>query len=277
MAPPEHRATAAPAEPFFLEGGAGPRFCLFHRPAGACRGALVYIHPLAEEMNRTRRMAALASRALAAGGIAVLQVDLHGCGDSGGDFGDASWDSWKADVALAHGWLRTRLDCPVGLWGLRLGALLALDCARGTRADRLLLWQPVTKGSNYLTQVLRLRLAGELLQDGGSKADTAALKAALLGGAPLDVAGYTLSPALALPVDALDASVLVPPCPVHWFEVAGTLSPAATRTIDGWRAAGASVQAHIAPGQQFWATPEITECPALVEATVNACRETADA
>lgn len=274
MAPAEHRATAAPAEPFFLEAGAGPRFCLFHRPAGGCRGALVYLHPFAEEMNRSRRMAALAARALAASGIAVLQVDLHGCGDSGGDFGDASWESWKADVALAHRWLRERLGCPVGLWGLRLGALLALDCAREAGADRLLLWQPVTKGSAYLTQVLRLRVAGDMLQDAGARADTASLKAELRGGASLDVAGYTLSPGLALPIDALDASALAPGCPAHWFELGSTLSPAAANIINGWRASGAGVQSRLAAGPQFWATPEISECPALVEATVNACRET---
>lgn len=277
MAPPGH----APAEPFFLKAGAGSRFCLFHRPAGHCRGALVYLHPFAEELNRTRRMAALAARALAASGIAVLQIDLHGCGDSSGDFGDASWQSWKADVALARDWLRTRLDCPVGLWGLRLGALLALDCARDVAADRLLLWQPVTSGSAYLTQVLRLRLAGELLQEDGARTDTASLKAQLREDASLEVAGYTVAPALALPIDALDAPTLSPPCPTHWFELAPApdraLSPAASRIIDGWRAAGADVQGELACGQPFWATQEITECPALVQATVNACREAVDA
>lgn len=277
MALPGH----PPAEPFFLEAGAGSRFCLFHRPVGVVRGALVYLHPFAEEMNRSRRMAALAARALAASGIAVLQVDLYGCGDSSGDFGDASWDGWKADVALAHGWLRTRLDFPVGLWGLRLGALLALDCARSIPVERLLLWQPVTSGSAYLTQVLRLRLAGGLLQDSGDRADTASLKASLRAGVPLDIAGYTLSPGLALPVDALDASALAPACPVHWLELAPApdrpLSPAASRIVDGWRAHGASVQTQVAAGPQFWATPEITESPALVDATVDACREVVDA
>ncbi len=267
----------APAEPFFLEAGAGSRFCLFHHPAGACRGALVYLHPFAEEMNRSRRMAALAARALADSGIGVLQIDLHGCGDSSGESGDASWDSWKADVALAHGWLRTRLGGPVGLWGLRLGALLALDCARDAAFDRLLLWQPVTNGSAYLTQVLRLRLAGDLLQEGGDKADTASLKASLRAGRPLDIAGYTLSPGLALAIDALDASALVPSCPAHWFELAPepdrALSPAAGRTIDGWHAHGAAAQAQLAAGPQFWATQEIAESPALVAMTVDACRE----
>ena len=39
----------------------------------------------AEEMNKARRMAALQARLLAENGYAVLQIDLHGCGDSSGD------------------------------------------------------------------------------------------------------------------------------------------------------------------------------------------------
>ena len=77
----------APADAFFLDTADGPRFCLYHAPVGECRGALVYIHPFAEEMNRSRRMAALQARALTAQGFGVLLLDLHGCGDSGGDFG----------------------------------------------------------------------------------------------------------------------------------------------------------------------------------------------
>jgi exosortase A-associated hydrolase 2 len=272
MAPP------LPAEAFFLEAGTGSRYCLFHPPLGECRGALVYIHPFAEEMNRSRRMAALAARALAQRGIGVLQIDLLGCGDSSGDFADARWDIWKGDVLLACDWLKSRLGCAVGLWGLRLGALLALDCARDTSVDRLLLWQPVTSGSNYLTQQLRLRLAGDLLQEDGAKASTISLRDELRAGVSLEIAGYTLAPELALAIDTLDAATLAPSGgPVHWFEmIAGpgrTLPPTASRIEAGWRQAGADVRMELVCGQPFWATPEIAECPALVDATVNAACE----
>src|SRR5437763_1590993 len=115
------------AEPFFLKSGTGQRFCLFHPPAASCRGAGLDVHPFAEEMNRSRRMAALQARALSALGYGVLQIDLYGCGDSSGDFGDAHWDLWKQDLAAGAAWLRQRLDQPITLWGLRLGALLAID------------------------------------------------------------------------------------------------------------------------------------------------------
>jgi len=57
----------------------GQRLCIHHAPrAGAVRGKLVYVHPLAEEMNKSRRMAALQSRALAAAGYALAAAsDFH--------------------------------------------------------------------------------------------------------------------------------------------------------------------------------------------------------
>ena len=53
-------------EPFFLPTTDGQRLCIHHSPAGPARGAVLYLHPWAEEMNKARRVAALQSRALAA-------------------------------------------------------------------------------------------------------------------------------------------------------------------------------------------------------------------
>jgi exosortase A-associated hydrolase 2 len=279
MAQPGH----APAEPFFLEAGAGTRFCLFHRPVGDCRAGLVYIHPFAEEMNRSRRMAALAARALAAQGVAVLQIDLHGCGDSSGAFAQARWDTWKRDVACAVAWLRARIGCDVGVWGLRLGALLALDYAHTAPqpVDRLMLWQPVTSGAGFLTQFLRLRVAGDMLQDDGAKGGTQALRAALQAGGSIEIAGYELAPALADAIDSVEAAHLVPSCPVNWFEVVSASDrpapPAAARIASAWRERGVDVRIEAATGQPFWITQEITECRQLVEATVSVYREAAHA
>src|SRR5207249_8517309 len=108
-------------EAFFLPAEIGSRFTLFHRVRGSdARGGILYIHPFAEEMNKSRRMAALQARAFAAVGWDVLSVDLMGCGDSDGDFGDATLDAWLQDVDAAHRWLATRGSGPVWLWGLRL-------------------------------------------------------------------------------------------------------------------------------------------------------------
>lgn len=270
MAPAQARS-----QPFFIDTADGRRFCMYSPPVGHCRGAVLYIHPFAEEMNKSRRMAALQARALAERGYGVLQIDLHGCGDSSGESGEARWDGWRRDVDAGGAWLRERLGQPVALWGLRLGALLALDCAQ--RAPQppaaLVLWQPVLSGSAFLTQFLRLRVANQML--GGAAAGgggTAALRAALAAGETLEVAGYELAPELAGALDQAGAAALaVRGCPVHWLEVAPSaeraLPPAAAKVAALWREQGVELQLLTVPGAPFWATQEITECPALLEAT----------
>jgi len=266
------------AENFFLPAQPGRRYCLYHPAAGAARAALLYVAPFGEEMNRTRRAAALQARALAAQGCAVLQLDLYGCGDSDGEFGAARWDTWMQDLALAHAWLAARSGCAVGLWGARLGALLALDYARTSplTVARFVLWQPVLRGAVYLNQLLRLRLAADML-GGATGGDSHRLREALRSETQ-EVGGYALAPALADSIEALDAAGLgVPAAPLHWFEVVAAADRPpprpAVELADAWRAAGAEVELRAVHDQPCWVTQEIAECPQLREATTAALTE----
>ncbi|CAN7619821.1 hydrolase 2, exosortase A system-associated [Massilia sp. LjRoot122] len=279
--------TASPgpaAEPFFLPVEDGERFCLFYPAAGSCRGAVLYVHPFAEEMNRSRRMAALQARALAALGYAVLQIDLHGCGDSSGDFADARWDDWKRDLEAASAWLDARTGQPLTLLGLRLGGALALDFARGTARPpaAIILWHPALSGPAAMTQFLRLRVANDMLSGGDVRAGPSALRAALGRGEVLEIAGYDLHPELARAIDTLDPVLLAPRgIPVHWFELTAAadrpLAATTHATVGAWRRARVQVDVHQIVGQPFWSTQEISECPALVAATCAAIREPAHA
>jgi exosortase A-associated hydrolase 2 len=262
------------AEPFFLQQEDGQRFCLYHPPAGVCRGAVLYVHPFAEEMNRSRRMATLQARELAALGYGVLQIDLLGCGDSSGDFGDARWDLWKKDLAAAAAWLKQRLNQPVTLWGLRLGALLALDYALSARHPiaEILLWQPVLSGPAFLTQFLRLRVASAMLNNTSERGGTSTLRAALQEGEVLEIGGYDLAPAMAAAIDELESVESLPPvAPVHWVEAVGSpdspLSPARTRVVKAWGMQDVVLSVHLVHGPAFWSTPEITVSPAWLETT----------
>lgn len=258
------------------------RFCVFH-PAGASpRGAVLYIHPFAEEMNKTRRMAALQSRALAAARHAVLQVDLLGCGDSDGDFGDATWERWIADVVEACGWLRAQAgDAPLWLWGLRAGCLLAAEAA--TRIDDadgpgFVFWQPPASGRQQLQQFLRLKAAARM-QGGGAGRVMDELRGMLARSEPVEVAGYTVSAALAHGFEASTLRAPRRPTRVEWFTVsahagayagdAAACPPEALR----WRQAGHAVRWHAVQGPAFWQTVEIEEAPALLDATVAALAE----
>jgi uncharacterized protein len=268
-------------EPFFLPvDGGGQRLCLHHVPrAGSVRGTVVYVHPFAEEMNKSRRMAALQSRALAEAGYAVLQVDLLGCGDSSDDFGDASWAAWVDDVLRAAAWLRRRYpSAPLWLWGLRAGALLAAEAAwRLDEPCNFLFWQPASSGKAVLQQFLRLKAAADLL-DGGAKGAVAGVRMQLAAGQAVEVAGYTLSPALA---EGLERVTLQPPTRgagrVDWFELSATsdasLSPAASMAASTWRGAGFDVRQTLVSGPAFWQTTEIEDAPALIAGTLAALDE----
>ena len=294
-----------PVEPeaFFLpaDGGRlGQRFCIFHPAQGKeWRGSVLYTHPFAEEMNKSRRMAALQSRALAQAGYAVLQIDLLGCGDSSGDFGDATWQDWVSDVVQGCHWLQDRsqsskrnpgqtlgpaadshIASPLWLWGLRAGCLLAVEAASQLDEQcNFLFWQPPAAGKPLLQQFLRLKVAGDML-GGQAKGTTERLHQQLAAGNAVEIAGYALSPALA---HGMEQAVLAPPeglrrsaSPVRleWFEVSAredaALSPVAQKTVTKWEQGGFAVQTHIVQGPSFWQTTEIEDAPALIAATMAA-------
>jgi len=268
-----------PAESFFLKTESGDRFCLYHapHPNKECRGVFIYVHPFGDEMNKSRRMVALQARAFAAMGFGVLQIDLFGCGDSNGEFGNARWDIWKQDLGIARSWLENRTTAPVSLWGLRLGALLALDFARSSAniIDKIILWQPVISGELFLTQFLRLRLANEILAGGLEKTTgTQAMRSSLAIGERLEVAGYELTSDLAAAIDGLRAiKLIVSKIPVHWFETVSesgrTMPPAGAKVVRAWEKEGSNLQVHLVPCVPFWATQEISECHELISATMR--------
>ena len=266
---------SARREAFFLGAGAERRFCLVTRPAGRPRGAILHVHPFAEELNRSRRMVALAAQAFAQQGWLVLQIDLHGCGDSAGDFADATWNGWLEDIARACEWLRGEADGPVTLWTLRTGSLLASDwLARHDEASPLLCWQPVLNGRQYLTQFLRIRAGADLGED-GAQGVMAQLRASLAQGRPVAVAGYTLSAALAAGMEASTFSVTAGRRgAITLIEVASSERPAPTPAIESFahrlRQSGVACSADAVAGPKFWQTPEVEHAPALIVRSVDA-------
>lgn len=272
-------------------------YLLHHPPAGvAVRAAVLYVHPWAEEMNKSRRMAALTARALAEAGLCVLQIDLLGCGDSAGELADADWERWLADVTEAAAWLLWQLppqapqphsaqpkqSAPLWLWGLRASALLcSAAAARLPKPPHLLLWQPTPQGKTVLQQFLRLKAAARLA-DGGGKAILEAARADLTAGRSVEVAGYRLPPVLAL---GLQTATLSPPAvpadmqspALIWLETSAqadpSLSPAAQPALASWQAAGWRVHSACVGGPPFWQTTEIEDAPALTTATVQALLE----
>ena len=262
-------------EHFFLQGSAGRLYCVYHAAPTPLPGrpALLHLPAFAEEMNKARRMVAVASRKLAAHGVSVLCLDPLGTGDSEGDFGAAGWAQWLADADSAIAELRARGHERLGVWGLRLGCLLAAEIASDASSaiDALLLWQPVLSGEQFLNQFLRLRVAGDRLRGEGGES-VKDLRAAIKAGTSVEVAGYEMGSALCEPLATRSLGALVPPVKtmVHWYEVntdGAAPGMAAARTIDSWQGAGVSVTAAGVAGEPFWNTQEISAAPALIERT----------
>lgn len=260
----------------FLPGPSGPLFISGHRPAGACTHWVLVVPPLAEEMNKSRRTLTLLGQGLAEGGIGLVLVDLYGTGDSAGDFRDATWGGWVADLAAAHRWLLAQGAVRVDLLALRGGALLAWDWLRDAQAavERLILWQPVVSGRQLAAQLLRLRLAAGIM--GRGEGETAAsLRERLAREGWLEIAGYGFAAGL---FAALEGAALGPVegrrlTSVDWYQVGSgpdqPLLPPIRKVLEDWRAAGLAVEVLTVPGAPFWATQEIAEGTALVAGTLD--------
>jgi len=255
----------------FIDAPTGRLFYVLHRPARQpVRGAVLFVHPLGEELNKSRRMVALQARRLAERGLIVLRPDLFGCGDSAGEFAQARWEQWRADLTYCAAWLRAQAPVPLVLWGLRTGCLLAAEVLRAgmLTAAAALWWQPVPTGAVDLDRFLRLRTVASMM--GGQRETLKDLHEQLAAGQMLEVAGYALHPELAAQWSRAELNP-PPPVPIVWLEVSmdeqGTLAPASQRTLAAWCATGAEIRAAAVAGEPFWFTQEIREVPALLDAT----------
>jgi uncharacterized protein len=264
------------SEVFFLPAPGGQRLCILDRPVEGCKvkGTMLFVHPWAEELNKSRRAVAIGSRALARDGWAVLRIDLFGCGDSSGDFGNATWEMWIDDVTLAAQWLTNRFGTAPRLWGLRAGCLLIVDYIAKWGGERgLLLWQPVLSGRQHLTQFLRLRAANEMLGNGAERTGTQNLREQVAKGASVEVAGYRLTEGLAGGLERAEFHLPPKVHHIHWLEISNSaepkLSPASEARIVKLVEGGCQVDSDVVPGQAFWQTVEIAESPALVARTVE--------
>jgi len=263
--------------PEFVEGSSGPLFTLSFTPRGnpAPGSWILHLPAFAEEMNKARHMVTWQARELARQGHGVMLVDLFGTGDSAGDFADADWECWKRDIEFLLLRLRESGAESITLWGLRTGALLAVDMLNDhpELVDRLCLWQPVLNGNQAMTQFLRLRLAAGMMS--GGEENMAGLKQRLSDGESLEIAGYGLSSALyrqlsetaiqAVPAQKMK-NVLV-----TWIEVTATpdkpINLQSKKLATAWQEAGCPMQVETVAGEPFWTTQELAVAPGLVERT----------
>lgn len=151
------RDGAARFEPARLDGFVGGfRFGVWWLPADRDpRGSILCVQPIGEEHALARHAIAAQAWRMAALGWAVLLLDLYGCGDSPGEAAQATLEGWRNDLLRAAMISRQRSPGPHVLWGIRAGALLAVDIAVALDQliDAQLFWQPCESGAG-LAQAL---------------------------------------------------------------------------------------------------------------------------
>jgi exosortase A-associated hydrolase 2 len=261
--------------PFFLVAPDQARLFAVHWPASGAvlEQAVLILPPFAEEMNKCRPMLAAQARSLAAAGLHVLLVDLFGTGDSDGDFVEAQWPRWLQDLQCARAWLEGELRVrAVHLLAVRAGALFApaLLTEPGS-THRLMLWQPVLKGTDVWRQILRTRLVADSTR--GQVVSSGELEERLARDGSLEIAGYTIAASLAqaLGTAQLDESTVQRAAQTLWLEVSAAeppaLSTAGARVCRQWAQGGTVLASAAVGGEPFWSTPEIGWARALLEPT----------
>lgn len=254
----------------FIQGSKGYCYLSVYMPQSPPSHWVLCFPPFAEEMNKSRKMMAAQARSFATAGFAVVIPDLYGTGDSAGDFADADWKVWRDDMLLLIQWIRGLGGDNIHFWGIRLGALLALDVNKHTdlMVSSILLWQPVCDGRLATTQFLRLRMAAGLLD--GSQVGVSQLRDQLQKGSALEIAGYEVTPGLIDNIEKLTALDLPPSrdTAVNWLEIYTNaerpISAQSRNTIKIWHETGVNVHQEVVAGDSFWATQEITWSPVLL-------------
>ncbi|MGV3730176.1 MAG: hypothetical protein ACO1NN_05395 [Sphingopyxis sp.] len=178
--------------------GHAPEHQLRIDPAGPPRATIVFVPPLLEEANRSRRTLVLAMRALAADGFAAMLPDLPGQNESLVALANVDLDQWQDALAAVTG----AIDGPAIIASVRGGALI------DHRAKAAAWWRlaPVG-GASLLRTLMRARVGAD--REAGIASSLESLQAAART-APLLLAGNALSPAMIAGLGAAAAQPVEP-------------------------------------------------------------------
>ena len=274
----------ATLDPFFLDAPSGRLLAVHHRPVdtSSIRGHILCVPPFNEEMNRCRSMIALQAQTLAHIGIGTLLLDLHGTGDSAGEYVDARWEIWREDIRAAVDWLNRQPGRCRGLWGIRLGAILAVETLKSMDlpGSTFIAWQPVVDGKQHFTQFLRMRIAAQMERPHLPKETTNSMRDQLAAGKPLEVSGYEIHPEFAAAIDAARLNTFLPSPDkrVLWLEQAASdaaqAAPVSQKVIEAWRAGGANIDVRFFEGPNFWQVAERAISLSAIDATTAWAKQT---
>jgi len=244
------------------------------QPTAAPRGHIVYLPPFGEEMNRCRALAAEQARRFADAGYICTMVDFFGTGDSEGELHEASFSVWQDNIRLAIESGPESPGLPLTLWGMRLGGLHALLFAGRSAlpVQNLILWQPVTSGKRYVTQLLRQRVASLVGKDLPAET-TQEIRQRLEEGENVEVSGYLLGGELVRDMESADPFSAGKLCRERIFWLENTpepgqeMSTAAAKVVQKLEQQGNTVDVYLFNDPPLWQLHKRDEAPGLLAIT----------
>lgn len=182
---------------FFFQHEGKRLFGIFHTPLNKDniqhKIGIVMCQPYLIEPLITQRLEVDMARSLAQRGIPVFRFHYRGCGDSEGDFKDATLSSQISDTLRAIEVFAEQacLDS-IGLLGIRLGGMVALMATEmEKRIKYLVLCEPIIEPKSYFLELLRtIRLSA--LANQQKTISTEQMIENLMSSGSVDVLGYPL-------------------------------------------------------------------------------------
>ncbi len=133
-----------------------PLFGILHYPPAESAGGegIVIAPPFANEYFRSYRSNKVLADRLAKLGYFVLRFDYSGTGDSAGDDEDMSLVRWREDLQTSMAQLQEEAGVErIHLVGRRIGAALCIEASTKPEIQRVVLWDPVLNGRDYLAEI----------------------------------------------------------------------------------------------------------------------------
>lgn len=230
-------------------------FGIVDEPETPSDRGVVLCYPHGGDYDSAFRSFRILGTRLSRAGFHVLRFDYSGTGDSSGDIEDTAIEQWTEDTVAAIHELRTSCDLrEVAVVGLRIGASVAAlagaDCGA---VDRLVAWQPVFDGREYIAglRMLHQRWLKDERRSGRGKF-----------AADDDLLGYRLTPTMRNDLENLGLSSLSK-LPAPFVYVLSQAPSDDGDDLTTWlRVRGANVDADLIDGPTIWSrTPLMPEAP----------------
>jgi exosortase A-associated hydrolase 2 len=185
-------------QPVFFNNGNYQLFGIVHHAETTpAKQGVLFCHPFAEEKLWTHRVFVEFARYLAARGYTVLRFDYFGNGDSEGEFEQATVSTALSDISCAFNYLSNieTID-KISLVGLRFGAAMAakfLEVYKPDNVNKLVLWEPVVDGEQYVQEILRANLATQMIIYNEIRKNREIIVKELMQGINANIEGYEIT------------------------------------------------------------------------------------